>query len=213
MKTAWIAIVLSLVALAVAIGLRGGFGPAVESHPAFAGIRTVCTACAEATHRTFDAFMAGLRNLHEKPDASDIVVTPPFQANTPCLPPGEPDPLSLSPDARREKYQTLVQAADARKKEVLQTLLRQSPEIREAFQATKKLKAATIRQQELARQYGPTDERVEAAYYEIIRLRETVRDANARFRAWKDRHPDQPTDPEQDPVYRDLIARSRLYKD
>lgn len=213
MKTASFAVFLSLALLATVLILRGNEDARARLKPVTSRIQHLCTACVSATRQTAAAFQSGLRGLRQSPDTAPVTVDPPFQTQPAAPSPDHDEPATRSPEERQRIYRELIAAAEARKKELLRALVRECPEGRAALEATQKLRRATRRYRELEQQYGQTDERTETVYYEIIRLRETVREANARYQAWKKEHPGKTYNPEDDADYRALIERSRLYQD
>lgn len=131
----------------------------------------------------------------------------------PSLSADDPDPASLSPAERQRKYRELVAAANARKMDVLRVALMKSPEGREALKATQAYHAKEKEMKALEEKYGPTDDRVALIRIEMVALRQAVQMANARYKDWKDAHPNEVVDPLADKIYCDLIVRSRFFKD
>ena len=125
----------------------------------------------------------------------------------------DPDPSILTPAQRRQKYRELVDAAKARRLEVMRAYLMKSAEGREALKVTRAYYANLNEVKKLEAQYGPIDDRVAAIRVKMVPLKEKLREANARYRAWKEAHPSDVVDPRNDKLYRDLITRSRAYPD
>ena len=65
----------------------------------------------------------------------------------------------------------------------------------------------------LEEKFGPIDDRVEMIRIELVALKESVKVANARYKAWKDAHPAEVVDPLADKLYKDLLYRSRFFRD
>jgi len=161
-------------------------------------------------------FKKGLARLADKgeDDSSEAVCPlPPEEERPPVLHDDDPDPASLTPAQRKEKYMALTAAAKARYTEVLSSTLKKSREGMEALQATQAYHAKVAEMKRLEKQYGAVDDRVTHARIELTALREAVQLANVRYKAWKEQHKDEVADPDSDPAYRDLVARSRFYAD
>ena len=125
----------------------------------------------------------------------------------------DPDPSILTPAQRRQKYKELVDAAKARRLEVMRAYLMKSAEGREALKVTRAYYAKLNEMKKLEEKYGPIDDRVAAVRVKMVPLKEKLKEANARYRAWKEAHPSDVVDPRNDKLYRDLITRSRAYLD
>ena len=125
----------------------------------------------------------------------------------------DPDPSILTPAQRRQKYKELVDAAKARRLEVMRAYLMRSAEGREALKVTRAYYAKLNEMKKLEEKYGPIDDRVAAIRVKMVPLKEKLKEANARYRAWKEAHPSDVVDPRNDKLYRDLITRSRAYLD
>ena len=125
----------------------------------------------------------------------------------------DPEPSALTSKQRRRRYEELVAAADQRKREVMLANLMKCHEGQEALKATRAYHAKVDAMKKLEEQYGQTDDRVALIRIELVALKETVKVANARYKAWKDAHPADVADPLADKLYCDLIARSRFFRD
>lgn len=125
----------------------------------------------------------------------------------------DPEPASLTPAQRRQKYKELLSAADQRKREIMRANLMKSPEGQEALKATRAYHAKVEEMERLEEKYGQTDDRVTRIRIEIVALKEAVQVANIRYKIWKAAHSAEIADPLSDKLYNDLIARSRFYKD
>lgn len=123
----------------------------------------------------------------------------------------DPDPSVLTPAQRRQKYKELVDAAKARRLEVMRAYLMKSAEGREALKVTRAYYAKLNEMKQLEEKYGPIDDRVAAIRVKMVPLKEKLKEANARYRAWKEAHPSDVVDPRNDKLYRDLITRSRAF--
>ena len=150
---------------------------------------------------------------YEEPDLVAAVETASNAVDRLNLPASDPDPSSLTPEQRKRKYNELVAAAKARKMEVMRVNLMKCPNGQEAFTATRAYHAKLEEMKRLEEKYGQTDDRVTAIRIEIVALKEAVQVANVRYKAWKDAHPNEVTDPLANKVYRDLVSRSRFYRD
>ena len=128
-------------------------------------------------------------------------------------PTSDPEPGKLTPEQRKRRYKELVAAADARKREVMRSNLVKSEAGKEALKATRAYHAKVDEMKKLEEKFGPTDDRVEMIRIELVALKESVKIANARYKAWKDAHPTEVVDPNADKLYHDLIYRSRFFKD
>ena len=128
-------------------------------------------------------------------------------------PSSDPEPSSLTSEQRKRRYAELVAAADKRKREVMFAGLKKCPEGMAALKATRAYRAKVDEMKKLESQYGPSDTRVTGLRVELTRLKDATRTANARYKAWKDAHPEEVVDPMADKLYCDLISRSRFYKD
>lgn len=128
-------------------------------------------------------------------------------------PASDPDPGKLTPEQRKRRYRELVAAADARKREVMRSNLVKSEAGKEALKATRAYHAKVDAMKKLEEKFGPIDDRVEMIRIELVALKESVKIANARYKAWKDAHPTEVVDPDADKLYHDLIYRSRFFKD
>ena len=128
-------------------------------------------------------------------------------------PASDPDPGKLTPEQRKRRYKELVAAADARKREVMRSNLVKSEAGEEALKATRAYHAKVDEMKKLEEKFGTTDDRVGLIRIELVALKESVKIANARYKAWKDAHPTEVVDPNADKLYHDLIYRSRFFKD
>ena len=128
-------------------------------------------------------------------------------------PASDPEPSSLTREQRKRRYQELVAAADKRKREVLLACLSKCPEGIEALNATRAYHAKVDEMKKLEDKQGQTDDNVALLRIELVHLKEALNIANARYKAWKDAHPEEVVDPMSDQLYCDLVARSRFYKD
>lgn len=128
-------------------------------------------------------------------------------------PASDPEPGKLTPEQRKRRYKELVAAADARKREVMRSNLMKSEAGKEALKATRAYHAKVDAMKKLEEKFGPVDDRVEMIRIELVALKESVKIANARYKAWKDAHPTEVVDPGADKLYHDLIYRSRFFKD
>ena len=125
----------------------------------------------------------------------------------------DPEPSTLSAEQRNRRYKELVAAASARKLEVMRSNLMKSEVGRDALKVTRIYHAKLDSLKKLEEQFGPVDDRVETIRIELVALKESVKIANARYKAWKDAHPSEVADPLADKLYRDLIYRSRFFRD
>ena len=128
-------------------------------------------------------------------------------------PASDPDPAKLTPEQRKRRYKELLAAADARKRELMRSNLMKSEAGKEALKATRAYQTKLAAMKKLEDQFGHTDDRVTQIRIEIVALKESVKIANARYKAWKDAHPTEVVDPDTDKLYHDLIYRSRFFKD
>ena len=128
-------------------------------------------------------------------------------------PASDPEPGKLTPEQRKRRYKELVAAADTRKREVMRSNLMKSEVGKEALKATRAYHAKVDAMKKLEEKFGPIDDRVEMIRIELVALKESVKIANARYKAWKDAHPTEVVDPNADKLYHDLIYRSRFFKD
>ena len=128
-------------------------------------------------------------------------------------PASDPDPAKLTPEQRKRRYKELLAAADARKHEVMRSNLMKSEEGREALKATRAFQAKADEIKRLDQKHGWTDNRLWALRLELAPLRDNAIIANARYKAWKDAHPSEVVDPDADKLYKNLIYRSRFFKD
>lgn len=128
-------------------------------------------------------------------------------------PASDPDPAKLTPEQRKRRYKELLAAADARKHEVMRSNLMKSEEGREALKATRAFQAKADEIKRLDQKHGWTDNRLWALRLELAPLRDNAIIANARYKAWKDAHPTEVVDPNTDKLYKNLIYRSRFFKD
>ena len=128
-------------------------------------------------------------------------------------PASDPEPGKLTPEQRKRRYKELVAAADTRKREVMRSNLMKSEVGKEALKATRAYHAKVDAMKKLEEKFGPIDDRVEMIRIELVALKESVKVANARYKAWKDAHPEEAVDPMADKLYCDLVARSRFFKD
>ncbi len=128
-------------------------------------------------------------------------------------PANDPDPSSLTRDQRRKRYQELIGAAEQRKREVLLSAVKKCPEGLEALKATRTYHAKADELRKLEARHGNTDDGVALLRIELVHLKEAVKVSNARYKAWKDAHPEEAVDPMADKLYCDLVARSRFYRD
>ena len=128
-------------------------------------------------------------------------------------PASDPEPGKLTPEQRKRRYKELVAAADARKREVMRSNLMKSEVGKEALKATRAYHAKVDAMKKLEEKFGPIDDRVEMIRIELVALKESVKVANARYKAWKDAHPTEVVDPLADKLYKDLLYRSRFFRD
>lgn len=157
---------------------------------------------------------AGVGRLFARADDGSVDLGDLAQEEAPApLAADDPDPATLTREQRRSRYRELVAAADARKRTVLRQALSKSAEGREALRATLAYKSKTDEMKRLEAKYGAADDRLWALRLELGPLRDEAAIANARYKAWKAAHPEAAEDPETDPVYCDLVARSRFYRD
>ena len=129
------------------------------------------------------------------------------------LKPDDPPPNSLTSEQRKAKYRELMAAAKARRIEVMRSSLSQSKEGLAALDATIALNEKVKELDKMVKLHGATDIRVERVQLEIVRLKDEARRANEAYKTWKLSHPGKVPQPDEDPVYRDLVARSRFYVD
>ena len=139
--------------------------------------------------------------------------TAPTALGTIADPASDPEPASLTREQRKRRYNELVAAANQRKREVLLASLKKCPEGIEALKATRAYHAKVDEMKKLEEKHGKIDDSVTLLRIELVHLKEAVRVANARYKAWKDAHPEEAVDPMADKLYCDLVARSRFYKD
>ena len=128
-------------------------------------------------------------------------------------PASDPEPGKLTPEQRKRRYKELVAAADARKREVMRSNLMKSEVGKEALKATRAYHAKVDAMKKLEEKFGPIDDRVELIRIELVALKESAKVANARYKAWKDAHPTEVVDPLADKLYKDLLYRSRFFRD
>ena len=128
-------------------------------------------------------------------------------------PASDPEPGKLTPEQRKRRYKELVAAADTRKREVMRSNLMKSEVGKEALKATRAYHAKVDAMKKLEEKFGPIDDRVEMIRIELVALKESAKVANARYKAWKDAHPTEVVDPLADKLYKDLLYRSRFFKD
>ena len=128
-------------------------------------------------------------------------------------PASDPEPGKLTSEQRKRRYKELVAAADARKREVMRFNLMKSEEGREALKATRAFQAKADEIKRLDQKHGWTDNRLWALRLELAPLRDNAIIANARYKAWKDAHPTEVVDPNTDKLYKNLIYRSRFFRD
>ena len=128
-------------------------------------------------------------------------------------PASDPDPAKLTSEQRKRRYKELVAAADARKREVMRSNLMKSEAGKEALKATRAYHAKVDAMKKLEEKFGPVDDRVEMIRIELVALKESVKIANAHYKAWKDAHPAEVVDPSADKLYHDLVYRSRFFRD
>lgn len=128
-------------------------------------------------------------------------------------PASDPEPGKLTPEQRKRRYKELVAAADTRKREVMRSNLMKSEVGKEALKATRAYHAKVDAMKKLEEKFGPIDDRVEMIRIELVALKESVKVANARYKAWKDAHPTEVVDPLADKLYKDLLYRSRFFRD
>ncbi len=128
-------------------------------------------------------------------------------------PVSDPEPGKLTPEQRKRRYKELVAAADTRKREVMRSNLMKSEVGKEALKATRAYHAKVDAMKKLEEKFGPIDDRVEMIRIELVALKESVKVANARYKAWKDAHPTEVVDPLADKLYKDLLYRSRFFRD
>jgi len=128
-------------------------------------------------------------------------------------PASDPEPAKLTSEQRKRRYTELVSAADARKREVMRSNLMKSEVGKEALKATRAYNAKVDAMKKLEEKFGPVDDRVEMIRIELVALKESVKIANARYKAWKDAHPTEVVDPSADKLYKNLIYRSRFFRD
>ena len=154
-------------------------------------------------------------------DDSDIPDTPSANAASAVAtslgaiadPASDPEPGKLTPEQRKRRYKELVAAADTRKREVMRSNLMKSEVGKEALKATRAYHAKVDAMKKLEEKFGPIDDRVEMIRIELVALKESVKVANARYKAWKDAHPTEVVDPLADKLYKDLLYRSRFFRD
>ena len=128
-------------------------------------------------------------------------------------PASDPEPGKLTSEQRKRRYKELVAAADTRKREVMRSNLMKSDVGKEALKATRAYHAKVDAMKKLEEKFGPIDDRVEMIRIELVALKESVKVANARYKAWKDAHPTEVVDPLADKLYKDLLYRSRFFRD
>ena len=128
-------------------------------------------------------------------------------------PASDPEPGKLTSEQRKRRYKELVAAADTRKREVMRSNLMKSDVGKEALKATRAYHAKVDAMKKLEEKFGPIDDRVEMIRIELVALKESAKVANARYKAWKDAHPTEVVDPLADKLYKDLLYRSRFFRD
>ena len=128
-------------------------------------------------------------------------------------PASDPEPGKLTPEQRKRRYKELVAAADTRKREVMRSNLMKSEVGKEALKATRAYHAKVDAMKKLEEKFGPIDDRVEMIRIELVALKESVKISNASYKAWKDAHPTEVVDPLADKLYKDLLYRSRFFRD
>ena len=149
------------------------------------------------------------------PRADSIAAAPPVPTALGAIADSanDPEPASLTREQRKQRYEELVAAAEQRKREVLFARLKNCPEGLEALKATRAYHAKVAEMKKLEAERGQTDDGVALLRIELVHLKEAVQVANARYKDWKDAHPEAVVDPMTDKLYCDLIARSRFYRD
>ncbi len=219
-KYLWPALVIALAALAAG----AWFAFPEERAAAGSAISSFCASFASETKAAWERMMARSAAKDEssatpdgQPEDDDpfLVATTSLVASAegPRLAADDPDPSSLTPEQRKRKYKELLAAADQRKREVMRANMMKSEVGREALRVTMAFHAKSEELNRLREKHGATDDKLWALRLELSPLRNQVAVANARYKAWKDAHPSEVDDPLADKVYRDLIARSRFYRD
>ena len=153
---------------------------------------------------------ATMSDVRAAPRAASAVAT---ALGTIADPASDPDPASITREQRKQRYKELIAAADQRKREVLFAALKKCPAGLEALKATRAYHAKVDEMKKLEAQHGKTDDSVALIRIELVHLKEAVKVANARYKVWKDAHPEEAVDPMADKLYCDLVARSRFFKD
>ncbi len=123
------------------------------------------------------------------------------------------DPLSMTREQRKKKYDELTKLADERRHQILRENLTKSEEGKRALAAVKKFKAFGEEVNELKKKYGETDSRVVSKRGELLKLKDEVRRTNDEYKKWKEAHRDEFKVPEEDMTYRKLIGKRQLYSD
>ena len=187
---------------------RASVGPAVSSF---------CTSfAAEARNAWARLFpSAGTPVVPDDSVPGDVASNPavPTELGAIANASNDPEPSSLTPEQRKLRHRELLAAADQRKREILRANLAKCPEGLEALKATRAYHAKVDEMKKMEEKYGQTDDRVMAIRIELVALKEAVQVSNARYKIWKNTHPDEIADPLADKIYCDLIARSRFYRD
>ena len=159
--------------------------------------------------------LPGDEQVAASPRADSIAAAPPVPTALGAIADSasDPEPSSLTREQRKQRYEELVAAAEQRKREVLFARLKNCPEGLEALKATRAYHAKVAEMKKLEAERGQTDDGVALLRIELVHLKEAVQVANARYKDWKDAHPEAVVDPMTDKLYCDLIARSRFYRD
>ncbi len=122
------------------------------------------------------------------------------------------DPLSMTREQRKKRYDELTKLADERRHQILRENLMKSEEGKRALAAVKKFKAFGAEVNELKKKYGETDSRVVSKRGELLKLKDEVRRTNDEYKKWKEAHRDEFKVPEEDEKYRELIGKREMYR-
>lgn len=120
---------------------------------------------------------------------------------------GRPEKLSENQRNSLRKYYELRGQAEERWAELTLAAARKSPYLAAAAAALKELREKS----EAAEKNARNAEAKRQATYDLAALRAKVQDLNKKHRDWKAQHAAQQVDPDQDPLYRELVNARRPY--
>lgn len=120
---------------------------------------------------------------------------------------GRPEKLSENQRNSLRKYYELRGQAEERRVELALAAARKSPYLAAAAAALKELREKS----EAAEKNARNAEAKRQATYDLAALRAKVQELNKKHRDWKAQHAAQQVDPDQDPLYRELVNARRPY--